>query len=293
MNFERYQHIERYGNDEVDGLTDGECHIFSKLDGTNGSVWLGNDGEIKAGSRNRQLTLDNDNAGFYHSVIDDENLKNLVTEHPEYRLYGEWLVPHQVKNYNPDAWKRFYVFDVMDENGNYMPYEHYVKILVDYGIPYIPLLRVISNPDASMLKKCLVEADFLLPTGSIGEGIVIKNYDFVNKYGRKTWGKLISDEYIAAKHVKTSTATVALGGIEKQIVEEFLTDAFIEKEKAKIEEYHATGWKNQYIPELFGHVWHEFIDEELFNILKKKKNPKIDFTCLNKLVMGRVKQKVL
>ena len=37
--FQQYMHIERYGNDEVQGIDIGELTIFPKLDGTNASVW--------------------------------------------------------------------------------------------------------------------------------------------------------------------------------------------------------------------------------------------------------------
>ena len=63
MKFRKYQHIERFGTDEVLGIDDGLNYIFPKIDGTNSSVWL-DEGVITAGSRNRELTLDKDNAGF-------------------------------------------------------------------------------------------------------------------------------------------------------------------------------------------------------------------------------------
>ena len=47
MEFKKYMHIERLGTDEVEDIEFGECYIFYKLDGTNGSVWLDN-GELKA-----------------------------------------------------------------------------------------------------------------------------------------------------------------------------------------------------------------------------------------------------
>ena len=81
MEFQKYQHIERFGTDEVDGIELGECYVFPKIDGTNSSVWL-EDGQIKAGSRNRELTLENDNAGFYNSVINDERIKGFLAEYP-------------------------------------------------------------------------------------------------------------------------------------------------------------------------------------------------------------------
>jgi len=36
MEFRKYQHIERFGTDEVDGIEFGKCYIFYKIDGTIG-----------------------------------------------------------------------------------------------------------------------------------------------------------------------------------------------------------------------------------------------------------------
>lgn len=41
MKFRRYQHVERFGNDEVEDINIGTCYIFPKIDGTNSSVYLG------------------------------------------------------------------------------------------------------------------------------------------------------------------------------------------------------------------------------------------------------------
>lgn len=47
MKFNKYMHIERFGADEVEDIEFGECYIFYKIDGTNGSVWM-DEGKIKA-----------------------------------------------------------------------------------------------------------------------------------------------------------------------------------------------------------------------------------------------------
>ena len=78
MEFKKYQHLERFGNDEVEGIELGKLYIFPKLDGSNAQVWLDDEGNIKAGSRNRELTLEKDNAGFYKFVLENENIKKYL-----------------------------------------------------------------------------------------------------------------------------------------------------------------------------------------------------------------------
>ena len=133
MEFKKYQHLERFGNDEVEGIELGKLYIFPKLDGTNAQVWLDDEGNIKAGSRNRELTLEKDNAGFYKFVLENENIKKYLEKHPTHRLYGEFLVPHSLKTYREDAWRRFYIFDVCldkeDGSVEYIPYDIYKPLV--------------------------------------------------------------------------------------------------------------------------------------------------------------------
>jgi len=121
--FVRYPHLERFGNDAVDGINLGKTYVFPKIDGTNASVWMEGD-QVCAGSRNRKLSLENDNAGFYAWVLKQQNIRDFLFRNPGLRLYGEWLVPHTIKHYREDSWGKFYVFDVfVDETGHFVEYD--------------------------------------------------------------------------------------------------------------------------------------------------------------------------
>lgn len=295
MEFRRYQSLARFGTDDVDGIEIGECLVFHKIDGTNASVWLNDKGEVKAGSRNRELTLENDNAGFYAYILENENIKNYLLKHPTHRLYGEFLVPHTLKTYKDDAWRRFYIFDVTvdkdEDSVKYIPYDTYKSMLEEFDLDYIPPICKIKNGTYEHFIRALEQATFLVKDGQgTGEGIVIKNYDFYNKYKRQNWAKIVTTEF-KEKHVKAMGYVEISNGkmVEEQIVDEFVTTAFVEKEFAKIVNENE-GWRSQYIPMLLGRVFSELIKEETWNILKKYKNPKIDFKTLNALTIEKVKE---
>ncbi|MFB5758950.1 RNA ligase family protein [Paenibacillus medicaginis] len=294
MEFKKYQHLERYGTDEVEGIELGECLVFPKLDGTNGSVWLDNEGNVKAGSRNRELSLEKDNAGFYTHVLSNEKIINYLREHPTHRLYGEFLVPHTLKTYRDDAWRKFHIFDVCidkdEESVEYIPYDVYKPLLEEFDLEYISPLCVIKNGSYEYFVKSLETNNFLIKDGEgKGEGVVIKNYDFYNRYKRQTWAKIVTSEF-KEKHYKAMGAPEIKPKemIEQQIIDEFLTAAFIDKEYAKIV-HENEGWKGQYIPMLFGRVFSELVKEETWNFIKKYKNPKIDFKTLHTLAVNKVK----
>ena len=227
MEFKKYQHLERFGTTEVQNIELGVCYIFPKLDGTNASVWKDENGITKAASRNRELTLERDNAGFYKWVSNNSNINSFLFNNPNCRLYGEWLVPHSLKTYRDDAWRKFYVFDVVRDDGSYVPYEKYVDALIKHGIDYVPLIAKIKNPSEEKLYQFLAASSYLIQDGKgLGEGIVIKNYEFVNNYGRTTWAKIVGQEFkdekakkhdgkiIEAKLVDVCTILLNCGCIE-------------------------------------------------------------------------------
>ena len=299
VDFVKYMHIERLGGIEVEGILDGIVYIFPKIDGTNGQIWwephktVNTAGTIRCGSRNRELSIGNDNAGFMSSVIQDDRYQAFFNNYPTLRLYGEWLVPHSLKTYEDHAWRRFYVFDVYDDQTEEMLlYDAYKEILDPYGIEYIPPLMIMKNPTEEQIYRALEKCgQFLVKDGAgLGEGITIKNYDWKNKHGRQTWAKIITNEFKTIHH-KEMGAPLVNGSklVEEDIVEQYVTEHFILKEQAKIV-LEEGEWNNKLIPKLLGVVFHELITEEIWNILKKHKNPKINFSLLNKMTTDKVKK---
>ena len=287
MVYQKYQHIERYGTDEVNGIENGTCYVFPKIDGTNSQLWW-SDG-LRAGNRNRELTLEADNAGFYNWAVGRGEFGRFFEFHPNLRLYGEWLVPNTLRAYKDNAWRNFYVFDVVDENGAYLPYEQYKILLEEYGINFIPPLCRVYNPTYERLIGLLEENDYLIKDGEgSGEGIVIKNYDWRNKYGRTTWAKIVKSEFKAAHRGKEARVVKEVSLVEERIVEKYVTLSLVEKEKAKIEG-EVGEWSSRLIGRLFGVVFYCLVNEECWNFIKEFKMPTVDFKKLNYFCGMRVK----
>ena len=297
--FKKYQHIERLGTSEVQGILDGTVHIFPKIDGTNASVWM-EDGVLCLGSRNRQLSLDSDNARFMQDMMYNERLLNFFTVYPDARLYGEWLVPHSLKTYTDDAWRKFYVFDVMMTNQDiHCAYDTYAPVLETFGIDYIPCIAKITNPTQERLNAWLERNVFLVKDGQgCGEGVVIKNYLYINKHRRQTWAKIVTNEF-KEKHTREMGPCEQQGAklVEVDIVDQFCTEAFIEKTFHNLpglasgqSPVEADGWTSRRIPELLGRVWHDFVTEETWHYVKKFKNPTVNYKTLFQLVVQKVKK---
>ena len=169
MDFVKYQHIERFGTTETNGIENGMCYVFPKIDGTNGQLWW-NEG-LCGGSRNRTLSLDYDNGDFLKWAVGQQNIYSFFQEHPHLRLCGEWLIPHTLRTYTDSAWRKFYVFDVMDGE-RHLHYDEYQPLLEKFSIEYIPPICKIENPTYERLVNQLDKNGYLIEDGKgTGEGI--------------------------------------------------------------------------------------------------------------------------
>ena len=328
MAFRKYDHVERLGHDEVEGIDLGEVYVFPKLDGTNASVWIDytppdDDGpvmpEICCGSRTRTLSEDFDNANFYRWVNDDATWplwQGLIGAKMAFcTIYGEWLVPHTLKTYRSDAWRRFWVSDVYDhDEERYVPYNEYAAILQKIGFDVIEPLCIITNPTEVQLRKEVDENSYLIiDGGGAGEGIVIKNYLWESKYGRQPWAKLVRNEF--KEENKRAFGVTEKDGkfqVEAAIAEEFITQAVVEKALAKINQdvlnAHDFGIQDcslpnqiarrkavlegarpKIIPRLLGTVFYDLVREDLWDALKKHKFPSVDFRRLRTHCILRTK----
>jgi hypothetical protein len=301
-------HVEKWGNTEVEGIEHGTCFVFPKVDGTNASVWLGSRivhasvqdlGDpaftpvkipaIQAGSRTRHLSLESDNAGFFAWVLQQPNLTAYLLEHPTHRLHGEWLVPHTLKTYREDAWKRFWIFDI-EVDGTFLSYDAYNEDLQKHGLDFIVPMFKAENIHFEYLLKALEKNTFLIREDSgLGEGVVVKNYDFVNKYGNTIWAKVVRQEFKEDNAKVFGINNIGLATpVEKLTVDKFVTEAMVDKVYAKIVN-ETGGWESKLIPRLLNTVFYDLIREEMWEVLKEFNNPTISFQSLKAYTIQRVK----
>lgn len=311
--YRSFDHLERQGHRNTRGAEEGTVFVFPKLDGTNASVW--SDGEeVFTGSRKRQLTggPNGDNAGFHawvHSTDPKaEALRQMALIYPSMIFYGEWLVPHTIRTYRDDAWKRFYIFDVFErteESRGYVPYPSYKVMLDNAGVDYIEPQAVLVNPTGAQLKAEADRNDFLMIHDQIGEGVVIKNYEWraaAPEGWDRVWGKFVRSEFKSAAGAKCAPRPTE--NVEPAVADEFVTLTLVQKALAKVlidvgdseeqagmmerDELIAT-YRGRIIPQLIGRVWFDILNEEIPNIVKRFKRPTIDFKALQSEVARATK----
>jgi hypothetical protein len=312
--FHAYEKVERLEKEECDGILNGACYIFEKIDGANAQIYLDTETrEIAFGSRNRVLGIgDNlisgDSFRGFATWVKENNvaLSKFFHIHPHLILNGEWLIKHSIQ-YDATAYSQFYVFDIYDSaNSRYMAIEGHRswQDLLELDIKFVPFDYRMVNPLLETLKEAL---DFPSRYGAkFREGIVIKNYDFVNKFGRQPYGKLLHETFQEVK--SKPKAPISPDAIELAIQIQYVTAARVKKIVNKIKMQNALAaihpmiivaydpdadpWRLEMkdIPQVINMVWYDIITEDMNDILKRLKDPTINFKLLKRLVFERAKE---
>ena len=293
--YKSYLHVERLDKDECAGLLQGRVYVTAKLDGTNAVVWADENRGIHCGSRTRELSLDNDNAGFMAWMMQDtpgsiqEKIHFMCQDNPHLIFYGEWGVGRigAIKKYDKTAQNCLWFFDAYNRNADeYIHWDKLCELLdrYDLGNYKVELLATLDHPSPQDIVNLADNNHFLLDDDTVGEGVVCKNYDFINKYGRYTVGKYVLNTFKPHK----SSRVIAPGKVEQMFVDKYITVPELDKAKAKAalycgEEYDQIINKNKFIGVFINIIWKDTLEENIVDFLKKQHNPVIDFNNLNSL----------
>lgn len=277
----KYQHVERLGNEEVEGLLDGDVVIQTKLDGANLTVaWDAEKGLLIA-SRNQCVSVGGHPANGFNGaveyVIDHPGITKLVRG--GLTLRGEWLVRHSI-NYSKEFFKRLYIFDVQTHDGEYLKPAIYSSLLDQENILYIKPLAILQNPKPEDLVPYVQGQDEF--GSQQKEGIVIKRYDFKNKFGRTVWAKLVSEDF--REKNKLMFTPNRFDAIELHFASEFVTPEIVHKVIHKISDQEGRPAKIQDMPKILGIVYYDAFKEELWDFVKANKVNKFDFREMRRLV---------
>ena len=282
MEFRKYEKIFRLGKYETDGILKGNCVIQEKIDGANASIWKDSTG-IQCGSRNRHLKLPEEFNGFVPYALCHKGIASLLQMHPSYRLYGEWLVKHTIA-YNEEAYKQFYLFDVLRPDGKWASPMEVQAMALEYGINHPKHLATLIDPTYEQLKEYVGQTSL----GDRGEGIVIKNADFINTFGDRAHAKVVSESFKEDNGVAfNSNDKYADHYWELYIANKYITMARVQKIINKLQPVINERLDMKHIPRICESVYHDMITEDMYEIQKKAVS--VTFKALQRICFKKAK----
>ena len=153
-----------------------EIVVTEKIDGTNGLIAIGEDGEFQVGSRNQWITPEKDNAGFARWAFEH---KDELMQLGEGFHYGEWWGQGIQRGYGLKE-KRFSLFNTSrwsDELG--------VRPACCYVVPVLYTGVFDTNAINNVLNELRVSGSVAAPGFAKPEGVVIYHVAG-NLYFKKT-----------------------------------------------------------------------------------------------------------
>lgn len=280
--FRHYGKVHRLGKEEVEGILEGTVHIQEKVDGANTSIWLDENGELKMGSRTRILGAEEFN-GFVPYVKAHEGIKKLLADNPGMRLYGEWLVRHTI-SYKETAYKKWYMFDIWDGE-KYWTSNSVQSIALLYQIESVPYHGAFINPTIEQIQEFVGKTEF----GDRGEGVVLKNLEFVNTFGDMEYAKIVTESF-------KEDNGITFGGNNKHsdtyhemyVVNKYMTFTRVKKIMDKIQPEINKKLDMEHIPRIMNTAYHDMLVEEIWAIVKDV--PALDFKALHRCATKKAKQ---
>jgi len=221
----KYTDIIRLGHNSTIGvLNEGDyITITEKIDGANASFVLNENKEIDCFSRESQVTEKETLRGYYGWIKENINPQLL---NPQYRYFGEYLCSHKVK-YKPEFYQKLYLFNIYDEESQeYLSDDIMRNEAERLGIKTVPLLYEGKYISFEHLMSFVGKSDMAL---EYGEGIVVKNVKYKNKYGRQVFVKLVHADFIEIQKQRPPKDPNKPLTAEQEFINMCLTKARVEK----------------------------------------------------------------
>jgi len=285
----KYDKIERFGKTDTEGILEGTIYVQEKIDGANASVYYDSSKDaVIVCSRNRELAAIGENRtetadsfrGLVEYVENNEGIIKMTREYPDSIFYGEWLVKHTII-YPEDSYNQLYFYDIDDTYINeFYSTPDAIGIFKKYEVCYVPILKKLVNTTIEEI-DCLLNVNNF--KGSPGqEGIVIKNPLFVNKWGRSPYAKIVNEKFTERKKQVWKSGK-SNKGMSEQIALTYVTPMRVNKQIEKMCDGQ-NEINERRTGELIQRVYHDIVVEEIWEILKKWKQPTINFRALNKAI---------
>mgnify|MGYP000922987051 CR=1 FL=1 len=230
----KYTDVVRLGKSQTANvIQEGDyISITEKIDGANSSFILDDASELGVScySRNTPLSEENRLRGFYDWVLNNIiPIKNKLN--PNYRYFGEWLVSHKVV-YKPEMYNNFYLFSIWDEEKQeYLPDEIVKSEANKLNIQTVTYFYEGKYISFEHLMSFVGKSDKTLEPND-GEGVVVKNNNYKDKYGNQVFVKLVSEKFAEVqkqKLPKNPNVDSELIGKIKSVLTEARVDKLIHK----------------------------------------------------------------
>lgn len=200
----KYTDVIRYGKSSTVGvIQEGDTiSITEKIDGANASFRIDetNPLGVSCYSRNKALDESNTLSGFFGWV--NNNILPIKEElNTNYIYFGEWLVKHKVK-YKEQYYHNFYLFSIWDiTKEQYLSDDIVRSEAIRLNLNTVPYKYIGEYISFEHLMSFVGQSE-MTEVPNTGEGVVVKNVSYFDKFNRQCFVKLVSEGFAEVQKQK-------------------------------------------------------------------------------------------
>lgn len=287
----KYTDVIRYGKSNTEGvIKEGDIiSISEKLDGSNAQFSLDGN-EVYCQSRKIKVDENNTLRGFYGWV--QENIVPIKDKlNPNYRYIGEYLVSHKIQ-YQEDKYQQFYMFSIWDEEKEeYLSDDIVISEAERLGLKTVEYFYIGEFISYEHMQSFIGKSNITLNPND-GEGIVVKNTNYRDRFGNQVFVKLVSEKFAEVQKQKLPK-NPNINQKEISLIESVLTKARVDKLLHKLVDEDLIS-RGDFIIENMGLLLKLLGDRVLEDILKEESEMLIQFEESKlKRYIGKILPKVL
>lgn len=259
-----YPSIYTLGHGAVSELLLDSVVVEEKLDGSQFSFGIGDDGVLRLRSKSVQIHLENVPKQFAKAVDGVLSIKGWLRPGWTYRTEAVTSPKHNVLTYNRAPQAGFVVFDVNTGHEQYLrPQDKYLECQ-RLGLECVPLFFEGVVTSVEQLKSFLEKESFL--GGPKIEGFVVKNYTRFGKDKKALLGKYVSEAFKEKHGQEWGAARSPQKDIHERLKDRYVTPARWQKSIQRLRDADLLTNTPADIGPLLKEVQADFVKEELEDV---------------------------
>jgi len=191
-----YPNVYQLGHKLVSNVLDGYVLVQEKIDGSQISFGIDENGKLNMRSKNKEIDVENPDGMFKTAV--EFLVKYQSVLHPNWIYRGEYLLKpkHNTLEYYRVPHNHIILFDICNGLESYLPYSDLCIEAKRIGLEVVPLIAegVFTEADILELKDEWLSRESILG-GTKVEGVVIKNYNVFTAEKKVAMAKIVRQEF--------------------------------------------------------------------------------------------------
>ncbi len=284
-----YPKVMNLGSNGTEEILDDIVVIEEKLDGSNARLF-NDDGTIRVGSHKKEISFDGDipDAKLFIPFCTwvKENEDPLLKLIPNgYILFGEMMQNHNILKYENKH--PIVLYDIAQVTEFGLSFREDKEVILNQvaracNVPVVKKLFTGKVENLEQLNSLLTTKSSL--GGTNIEGIVIKNYTRMNKWGRHLFAKVVSQEFKEDHRDKWKTSNAI--SLEEKIVETYFNKARLRKAIQQLQEEGTYTGELKDIPKLLAIIPKDIMleaEEDIKQMLWSK-----SWKIISRMICGRI-----